>query len=256
MAKLQARRSEQYGHERRDFAVAGTSGGFVVLPRESARKRGGPWIWYAPTFVGGEKPLPKPLQEWYLRPLLEEGFAVGGVDVGESWGSPAGRRGYGEFHRLVVREFDLSPKACLMPQSRGGLMLYNWAAEHADCVRCIGAIYPVVDLTFPDRVEMIAKAYGLTAEELLGDLASHNPVDRLAPLAAAGVPILHVHGDRDELVPVESNSLELVRRYRALGGSAELLIMTGKGHEEVPAFFQCHALLEFFRTLSGRAARG
>ena len=30
----------------------------------------------------------------------------------------------------------------------------------------------------------------------------HNPVARLAPLAKAGVPIFHIHGDSDAVVPL------------------------------------------------------
>ena len=74
---------------------------------------------------------------------LNSGFAIGGVDVGESYGNPAGRAAFTEFYRAVVNRYGLSQKACLLPQSRGGLMLYNWAAEHPDWVQCIGGIYAV-----------------------------------------------------------------------------------------------------------------
>ena len=32
---------------------------------------------------------------------------------------------------MLRKNFALSPQPCLLAQSRGGLMLYNWAAEHA-----------------------------------------------------------------------------------------------------------------------------
>ena len=246
MADFDTQQSEQYGHRRMDFDVPEANGGFVILPQSPAD--GSPWVWYAPTFVAGDLRLPKPLHEWYLRPLLEAGFAVGGVDVGESWGSPAGRVGYTEFYQLVVREFALAQKACLMPQSRGGLMHYNWAAEHPQCVQCVGAIYPVCDVTRPIRVETISQAYGLTPEQILAQLDRHNPLDRLKPLAEAGVPVLHVHGDQDEPVPLESNSTEFQRRYTRLGGRMKLIVIEGKGHEEVPEYFQRLELLEFFLT--------
>jgi hypothetical protein len=40
----------------------------------------------------------------------------------------------------------------------------------------------------------------------------------LAPLAAARVPILHIHGDSEKLITLEDHTAELARRYRALGG--------------------------------------
>ncbi|HOI56584.1 MAG TPA: prolyl oligopeptidase family serine peptidase [Phycisphaerae bacterium] len=238
------RHSVQYGFKRTDFPSPQSHGAFVILPEKPAD--GSPWVWYAPTFVTGDRPLPKPLHEWYLRPLLEAGFAVAGVDVGESWGSPAGRTGFNEFYHLVTRQFALSSKACLLPQSRGGLMLYNWAAEHAECVRCIGAIYPVCNIRHPQRLETVCKAYELTSEQLLAQIDRHHPPERLAPLAAAGVPILHIHGDRDEIVLLENNSGDLIRRYQALGGPGELIIVHDKGHEEVPEYFERPELLEFF----------
>ena len=254
MAELKTRRSEQYGHARLDFAVPGGKG-FVILPAHESPADGGPWVWYAPSFVGGEKPLPKALHAWYMEPLLGAGFAVAGVDVGESWGSPAGRTVYGDFHRVVVEEFALARRACLFAQSRGGLMHYNWATEHPERVRCIGAIYPVTDVTRPERLDVVSAAYGLRPRELLGNLADHNPLDRLAPLAAEGVPILHLHGDQDEPVPLETNSVEFERRYGQLGGPMKLIVIPGKGHEEVPEYFEHRALLDFFLSQGETVAR-
>ena len=45
-----------------------------------------------------------------------------------------------------------------------------------------------------------------------------NPIDNLAPLAKAGVRIFHIHGDKDELVPMPANTTVLVEKYQALGG--------------------------------------
>jgi len=245
MAALKTRQSEQYGHTRLEFAVPGGKG-FVIVPAQASADGEGPWVWYAPSFVGSEKSLPKALHAWYMERLLGAGFAVAGVDVGESWGSPAGRAAYTEFHRVVTEEFGLATRACLFPQSRGGLMHYNWASEHPERVRCVGAIYPVTDVARPQRLDIVSAAYGLKPHELLGNLADHNPLDRLAPLAAEGVPILHLHGDQDELVPLETNSVEFERRYRQFGGPMRLIVVAGKGHEEVPEYFQHAALLEFF----------
>lgn len=234
--------STQYGHTRTDFEVVGHRG-FVIMP--SSRPKTGliPWVWYAPTFIGS---LPGNANTWICERLLAKGIAVCGVEVGESFGNPQGRAVFTEFHRSVVSQFGLSAKACLWPQSRGGLMLYNWAVEHPGFVRCIGGTYTVCDIASFPGVAAAAPAYGMSEAELRSHLATHNPIDRLAPLAAHKIPILHIHGDNDTLVPLEANSAELARRYRALGGSMELIIVNGKGHEEIPEYFERQEMVDFF----------
>jgi pimeloyl-ACP methyl ester carboxylesterase len=242
---IQTTTSQQYGFQRLDFAVPDSPGGFIITPKVPAP--GKPWVWYAPTFIRDPHPLPKALHEWYMSRLLEAGIGIAGVDVRESWGNSAGRAIFTQFHTLLVREFGLDAKACLIGQSRGGLMQYNWAVEHPEKVRCIVGIYPVCDVFLRSFSGAISGAYALTQEQLAERCGEHNPVDRVAPLAAACVPIFHIHGDVDDLVPLESNSEALVRNYRNLGGPAELIVLKGKGHAEIPEFFQCPALVEFLK---------
>ena len=60
--------------------------------------------------------------------------------------------------------------------------------------------------------------------------AACNPIDNLGPLARAGVPLLHVVGDADEVVPVAENTAILEQRYKALGGNIEVIHKEGVGH--------------------------
>jgi hypothetical protein len=245
--------SEQYGARRIDLEFEGWRG-FVILPEGDRRER--EWVWYAPSFIGGHTPpagppadparrLPSDLHTWIMTRCLAAGMAVAGVDVGESAGSPDGRRGFTAFHEALVKGYGLSFGACLLAQSRGGLMHYNWAVEHPEFVRRIVGIYPVCDLSGWPRVEQAAPAYRMTPEELQAALPRHSPVLRLAPLAAVKVPILHLHGDHDSVVPLDLHSGELVRRYRELGGSIELVVIPGAEHEEIPAFFESPRVPEF-----------
>ena len=139
----------------------------------------------------------------------------------------------------------MSKRPCLLPQSRGGLMLYNWAVENPSRVACIAGIYTVCDLRSYPGLERACGAYNMSAAELQAHLGEHNPIDRLGPLAKAAVPILHVHGDADTVVPLEKNSGELQRRYRDLGGPMRLIVVPGKGHQVCPPFFQCQELVDF-----------
>jgi len=45
----------------------------------------------------------------------------------------------------------------------------------------------------------------------------------------AGTKILHVHGDADTLIPTGANATELARRYRDLGGAAEIVFAPSAG---------------------------
>ncbi len=73
------------------------------------------------------------------------------------------------------------------------------------------------------------KCYGFKneAEALEYD---KNPIDNLKPLADAGVPLLHVYGDSDEVVPWKENTGVVAQRYRQLGGSITLIDKPGVGH--------------------------
>ena len=215
---------------------------FLLMPaRQPADLSDTPWVWYAPTFPAH----PDPSHVWMFRQFLEKGIALAGVDVGESCGSPAGRKTYSALWAKLRQDHGLTERACLMPQSRGGLMLYNWAAENPQRVACIAGIYTVCDLRSYPGLAAACGAYGMDEAMLTARLSEHNPIDRLRPLAEAGVPILHVHGDSDTVVPIEKNSGELALRYRALGGMMRLIVVPGKGHQVAPEFFQCQELVDF-----------
>ncbi len=221
------------------FEVAGCRA-FLVRPRVKTALSPMPWVWYAPV-IGH----PNTSHAWMLRQWLAKGIAMAGVDVGESYGSPQGRKVFTALWETLAERYGMSRRPCLLPQSRGGLMLYNWAAEHPSRVACIAGIYTVCDLGSYPGPEQASGAYGMSAADLKRRLAEHNPIDRLGPLAKAGVPILHVHGDADAAVPLKKNSGELARRYRALGGPVRLIVVPGKGHQVCPEFFQCQDLVDF-----------
>ena len=76
-------------------------------------------------------------------------------------------------------------------------------------------------------------------------LEKYNPIDFVPVLARAHVPVLMMHGDADKIVPLEDNSAEFVRRYQKLGGPATLIIVHGKGHEDVDEFFKSDLFVRF-----------
>lgn len=223
---------------------------FLIRPNGGATGSPTPWVWYAPVLGS-----PNTGHAWMLRQWLEKGIGMAGVDVGESYGSPQGRAVFTALWETLTTRYHMSQKACLLPQSRGGLMLYNWAVENPSRVACIAGIYTVCDLRSYPGLQRACGAYSLSASELEARLAQHNPIDRLASLAKARVPILHIHGDADKVVPLEKNSGELARRYRALGGPMRLIVIPGKGHQVCNEFFQCQELVDFVTAHSDGATK-
>jgi pimeloyl-ACP methyl ester carboxylesterase len=186
--------------------------------------------------------------------LLAAGLHVAGVHVGVSCGSPRGVEASHRSYELLVKDYGLNVKARLLAQSNGGLIHYNWAIAHPECVDRVLGLCPVTDLRSWPGLDQVVGPDGLPAPDMAYDLSvgelgiridEFNPIARISSLAAHGVRILHLHGDRDELVPLESNSVEFVRRYRALGGEAELEIIHGMGHEAGPQLYESKRALQF-----------
>jgi pimeloyl-ACP methyl ester carboxylesterase len=194
------------------------------------------WLWEFPYWLGINDGFGNLQHRNYLEKALAAGFHVAGVDVGPSCASPAAAEVCQDFYERVVADYGLHKRARVMGQSHGGLIAYGWAFRHPECVDRIAGICPATDFrswpTLSNVVAFPAKGldYGLSLEELDRRAAEFNPIDNLAPLAKAGVKILHIHGDKDELVPMSANSTELARRYRELGGVAEIVVIEGLGH--------------------------
>ncbi|MCA9124408.1 MAG: prolyl oligopeptidase family serine peptidase [Planctomycetaceae bacterium] len=234
-------RSEEFNWHR--FEVAGRPA-FMILPEPEYRREPMPWVMYAPTF---DKTLPNEAHEgWMFRRWLTAGIAIAGVDIGESFGSPTGRATYNSlYEKLTTGNPPFQSRANLLARSRGGLMLYNWAADNPDKVKSIAGIYPVCDLRSYPGLARACAAYDLVENELAALLSQHNPVDRLAPLAKAKIPIFHIHGDTDQVVPLDANSGAVSTRYKELGGEMELVLARGQGHNMWSGFFECEALVNF-----------
>ena len=212
---------------------------FVILPPDAQHDI--PWVWYAPTLPG----LPAKSEVWMFERFLAKGIAIAGIDAGESFGSPKGTELYASFYDHLVNKRQFRGKPCLLARSRGGLMLYSWAVDHPHSVGGVAGIYPVCNIASYPGIARAAGAFGRTAEQLEAELTQHNPIDRLKPLAEAGVPVFHIHGDSDKVVPLEANSAELAKRYREFAGPIEIEVVRGQGHNMWEGWFQSQKLTDF-----------
>jgi Serine aminopeptidase, S33 len=213
------------------------------------------WMWEVPFWLGINDGFGNLAHRHYVEKVLAAGFHVAGVDVGASCGSPAAAEACQEFYEKLVTDYGLHKRARLLAHSHGGLIAYGWAFRHPECVDRIAGMAPAIDFrtypTLPNVVTAPTKGldYGLSLEELERRAAEFNPIDNLAPLAKAGTKIMHLHGDNDTLVSTGANATELGRRYRDLGGVAEIVLLPGlpatkRGHDG-PELYDSAALVRF-----------
>lgn len=225
------------------FLVQGHTA-FVIMPDAKVARKPQPWVWYAPTLSN----LPGAAEKWMFERFTQAGIAIVGIDVGESYGSPDGRAIFSGFYQELITKRGFATRGVMLGRSRGGLMTLCWAAENTDKVAAFAGVYPVCNIASYPGVAKAGGAYHLGTEELATRLAEHNPIDRLAPLAKAGIPLFAIHGDKDGTVPLDLNSGEMKKRYEALGGKMQLIIPAGQGHNMWPGFFQCQELVDFVIT--------
>ncbi len=226
-AEFPGKQSDWQGFARYDFKVDGRTS-WIVTPEMPAE--GNPWIWRARFF--GHEPQADIA-------LLKAGFHLAYCDVGGLFGSPQAVKHWNAFYKEMTEEYQLARRPALEGMSRGGLIIYNWAASNPDKVACIYGDAPVCDFkSWPAGKGLgkgsaatwaqCLKAYGLTEEQALAYRL--NPIDNLLPLARAGIPLLNIVGDADVVVPVAENTAILEQRYKELGGAIEVIHKPGVGH--------------------------
>jgi len=222
------KKSEWNGFARYDFQVEQFSV-LVVVPQKIAA--GKPWIWHGEFF--GHKP------DLDIA-LLKKGFHIVYMRVPNMLGSPEAVEHWNLFYRELTEKYGFAKKVALVGLSRGGLYCYNWAAANPEKVACIFGDAPVCDFkSWPGGKgkgkgskidwQRVLDRYGFKNEE---EALSYkkNPVDNLAPLAKHHVPLLHVYGEADDVVPWDENTGVIASRYRKLGGRIDLIAKPGVKH--------------------------
>jgi hypothetical protein len=233
--------------KRIDFAG---SVGFIVTPSGKVNPEQ-PWVWIVPLWLALPSHHGDYLARYYVEGLLAQGIYVVGFDVGTSLGSPKGAALFAQFHDHIVQKYKLAPKARMLAVSNGGLITYGYAFRHPERIDRIFAIYPALDFRSWPKFELVVGptsiapkglAYGLNADEMTRRISEFNPIDNLKPLAEARIPLFHIHGDADEIVPLDPNSKLAASRYREMGGDIRLNVLKGGGHGGMKAFTDREAL--------------
>ncbi|GAB3654261.1 hypothetical protein GCM10028791_24880 [Echinicola sediminis] len=139
-------------------------------------------------------------------------------------------------YQMLVEEYKLSEKPALMGVSRGGLFIYNWAKRNPDKVSCIYAEAPVCDFKSwpggfgngkgsPGDWEKLKEVYGFETDEA-AKAYKDLPMNNLQALADKKVPVLHMIGLHDQVVPPEENTYLLIQNYIKAGGPATVIPCT------------------------------
>ncbi len=225
--RVSVQTSDWNGYQKQSFTINGHSA-YVVLPRVAAP--GKPWVW--------RTSFPDYMPVVDLE-LVRDGYHVGYIEILDMLGSDSSLDLVDQFYAQVRVQWGLSEKMAVEPCSRGGLPAYRYAAHHPERVACIYGDVPVMDFKSwpfkrPEKTSewpKIMKSYGFTndAEAMA---YKGNPIDQLAAIAKAKIPIRHVICLSDRVVPPEQNTLEAKRRLEALGSSMEVIAVKESNQSE------------------------
>ncbi|GAB3908389.1 GDSL-type esterase/lipase family protein [Mucilaginibacter boryungensis] len=209
-----------YGYQCADFKYNGRNCK-IVKPKWSDKNHS--WIWRA-RFWGTEPQVEIA--------LLERGYHIVYCDVAELFGNEKAVSLWNDYYSLL-RKAGLAKKGVLEGMSRGGVYVYNWAAENPKKVAFVYADNPVLDLkSWPGgkgkgpgsatNWETFKKDYQITSEEGVASFAN-SPIDKIKKIVKGKYPMLHVCGDADETVPMEENTLPFEQKVKALGGNITVI---------------------------------
>lgn len=209
--------------KKHSFTVNGAEAWYVALAKPAA---GNPWVWRAY------------FPDWHTEMdsiLLERGFYIAYLKVPDLFGHYSALNAWDDFYNYLTGTKQFSLKPALEAVSRGGLYAYAWAKRNPSKVSCIYAEAPVCDFTsWPGGKgkgkgskadwEKLLKVFHFTTAQALA--YKDQPKDHLETLAAYKVPILHVIGLKDSIVPYAENTALLVQNYIDNGGPATVIPMT------------------------------
>ena len=214
------RKSDWNGFQKLHFKVAGKDA-YVVRPLEAAISR--PWVWRAR--------FPNYHAEMDIE-LVKKGFHIGYVNVAGLFGNSEAMEIADSFYAFVTANLDLAKKPALEGVSRGGLFVYNWAANNPDKVACIYCDTPVCSIASwpgglgegrgaPSAWKQCKSAYGIEDGKAMN--FKGNPIDKADVIAKHKIPLMTIVSENDEIVPPKENTYVLNSKLKERGHSIEVL---------------------------------
>lgn len=181
-------------YERYEFKPDGMTGtAHVIVPKNAAPGR--PWVLRADLV---------PRDAAVDLALLEKGFHIvtgprprdPGVTVLQEWSA---------FYKFLVEQ-GFSARPVLEGAGGAAGEVYAWAIENPDRVSCVYCENPLLSYR----------------------TSKTPPLEHLAPLAKANIPLLHVCGSLDPWLETHTRVAE--KRYQELDGQITVIVQEGKGH--------------------------
>jgi pimeloyl-ACP methyl ester carboxylesterase len=165
----------------------------VVVPKTAAAGR--PWVFRAERIGRNTEVIDLA--------LLAKGFHIVAAPVTAQSGPV--REQWESVYKLLT-DNGFSRKPVMEGAGTAAGEAYAWAIENPEKVSCIYGENPA----------------------LRSLMSKKSPIDHLAPLAKAGVPLIHVCGSLDPWLERETRVVE--KRYKELGGPITVIIKEGEGH--------------------------
>ena len=167
--------------------------------------------------------------------LLQAGIYVVAINSYDVCGADYGLNLMDSLYTIARKHFNLPEKCALGCVSRAGLSAYRWAVRHPKRVACIYGEGPVMDFkTWPmawkpsaGNWTKLKEYYGFACDQEAVAYKG-NPIDQLAPIAKAKIPLRHVISLTDEhdtkIVPNDKNTLKAQRILKQMGHDIDVVV--------------------------------
>ncbi len=222
--------AEKYhGYDLFRFTLAGKNA-LVLIPNKV--RAGSPWIFQ--TMFWDHKPL-------FDSIMAQNGYYVAFIDMGNTMGAPKAVAWMDSLYSHLTSKYGLSKKVNMFGISRGGLFMYNWARANISKISTMYGDGAVMDFVswpcgcYGTGVGSVAdwsslkSDYGF-ASDSIAKAYTGNPYQNMQSFAAAKIPIIHVYGEIDSVVPPAENALRANDSLKAHGWQMKLLPKPKTGH--------------------------
>ena len=210
---------EWYGGHRIKFDFEGFTA-WVVEPAVKPAE-GNPWTWtmqWATAFVPRTGVPDLLAKGWYHVTL--EAFATKASDEALPM--------FDRYQRFLVDTLGLAPKACLIGMSWGGFYSTRYAAAYPANIKAIYLDAPLMN--FDGRKRDRGPWNDIVPENGCWTEDPRMPVNKAKALADAGLPILLLYGEEDQVLNPVYNCELFAARFKAAGGNIEVIARPMWGH--------------------------
>jgi pimeloyl-ACP methyl ester carboxylesterase len=219
-------RIDWHGYECREFKLDGINCHMVVPEKADGAKN---WYWRV-HFFGAF-----PDADFAL---LKKGWHVVNIEVYELYANDECMRRMDMLYDFMVSQ-GFNKKCVAAGYSRGGLDVYRWASLNPEKVSCLYLDNPVCDFkSWPGgkgvgpgaakEWQTCLDVWNFSEEEAMA--FTGNPIDDMDVIVKHRIPVLHLCGDADEVVPPEENTVIMEQRMREKGGNIQVIWKPGAKH--------------------------